>query len=133
MGAIIAEADRPGSQTDEKIDVEQLDRTGVPPATLQSFAHLDEKKILRKVSLQPVYHAFSIFHVMLTCLPQMDMRLIPMLALLYLLSFLDRTILSSDRTALALTMAKQAGTLAMQKLKAYKRISASQTTSITGA
>ncbi|EAQ91529.1 hypothetical protein CHGG_03464 [Chaetomium globosum CBS 148.51] len=68
MGAIIAEADRPGSQTDEKIDVEQLDRTGVPPATLQSFAHLDEKKILRK----------------------MDMRLIPMLALLYLLSFLDR-------------------------------------------
>jgi hypothetical protein len=36
--------------------------------TLASFAHLDEKKILRK----------------------MDMRLIPMLALLYLLSFLDR-------------------------------------------
>jgi hypothetical protein len=36
--------------------------------TLSSFAHLDEKKILRK----------------------MDMRLIPMLALLYLLSFLDR-------------------------------------------
>ncbi|KAH6635977.1 major facilitator superfamily domain-containing protein [Chaetomium tenue] len=68
MGAITAEADRPGSQTDEKIDVEQLDRAGVPPVTLQSFAHLDEKKILRK----------------------MDMRLIPMLALLYLLSFLDR-------------------------------------------
>ena len=39
--------------------------TGV---TLASFAHLDEKKILRK----------------------MDLRLIPMLALLYLLSFLDR-------------------------------------------
>ncbi|KAI1166903.1 major facilitator superfamily domain-containing protein [Nemania serpens] len=36
--------------------------------TLESFAHLDEKKILRK----------------------MDIRLIPMLALLYLLSFLDR-------------------------------------------
>jgi hypothetical protein len=36
--------------------------------TLASFAHLDEKKILRK----------------------MDLRLIPMLALLYLLSFLDR-------------------------------------------
>ncbi|SPO00306.1 related to putative tartrate transporter [Cephalotrichum gorgonifer] len=36
--------------------------------TLASFAHLDEKKILRK----------------------MDIRLIPMLALLYLLSFLDR-------------------------------------------
>jgi len=39
-----------------------------PGVTLASFAHLDEKKILRK----------------------MDMRLIPMLALLYLLSFLDR-------------------------------------------
>jgi hypothetical protein len=36
--------------------------------TLASFAHLDEKAILRK----------------------MDLRLIPMLALLYLLSFLDR-------------------------------------------
>lgn len=35
---------------------------------MASFAHLDEKKILRK----------------------MDLRLIPMLALLYLLSFLDR-------------------------------------------
>jgi len=39
-----------------------------PGVTYASFAHLDEKKILRK----------------------MDMRLIPMLALLYLLSFLDR-------------------------------------------
>ncbi|KAK8136599.1 major facilitator superfamily transporter [Apiospora sp. TS-2023a] len=39
-----------------------------PGTTMASFAHLDEKKILRK----------------------MDMRLIPMLALLYLLSFLDR-------------------------------------------
>ncbi|PKS06826.1 hypothetical protein jhhlp_006902 [Lomentospora prolificans] len=39
-----------------------------PGTTLESFAHLDEKKILRK----------------------MDLRLIPMLALLYLLSFLDR-------------------------------------------
>jgi hypothetical protein len=36
--------------------------------TLASFSHLDQKKILRK----------------------MDIRLIPMLALLYLLSFLDR-------------------------------------------
>ncbi|KAM0452491.1 hypothetical protein ACHAPV_009525 [Trichoderma viride] len=40
----------------------------VPGTTLESFSHLDEKKILRK----------------------MDLRLIPMLALLYLLSFLDR-------------------------------------------
>ncbi|KAI4867807.1 MFS general substrate transporter [Hypoxylon rubiginosum] len=39
-----------------------------PGTTLESFADLDEKKILRK----------------------MDMRLIPMLAMLYLLSFLDR-------------------------------------------
>ncbi|PTB36245.1 uncharacterized protein TrAFT101_000213 [Trichoderma asperellum] len=40
----------------------------VSSATLESFSHLDEKKILRK----------------------MDLRLIPMLAILYLLSFLDR-------------------------------------------
>jgi sugar phosphate permease len=39
-----------------------------PGVSMASFAHLDEKKILRK----------------------MDLRLIPMLALLYLLSFLDR-------------------------------------------
>ncbi|KAM0335002.1 hypothetical protein ACHAQA_000036 [Verticillium albo-atrum] len=39
-----------------------------PGTTLESFAHIDEKKVLRK----------------------MDIRLIPMLALLYLLSFLDR-------------------------------------------
>ncbi|KAI1469667.1 MFS general substrate transporter [Daldinia caldariorum] len=39
-----------------------------PEPTLESFADLDEKKILRK----------------------MDLRLIPMLAILYLLSFLDR-------------------------------------------
>ncbi|UPX09665.1 uncharacterized protein EKO05_0000349 [Ascochyta rabiei] len=39
-----------------------------PGVTAESFAHLDEKKILRK----------------------MDLHLIPMLALLYLLSFLDR-------------------------------------------
>ncbi|KAM5356487.1 hypothetical protein ACJ41O_003133 [Fusarium nematophilum] len=39
-----------------------------PGTTLESFSHIDEKKVLRK----------------------MDLRLIPMLALLYLLSFLDR-------------------------------------------
>ncbi|KAM0445212.1 hypothetical protein ACHAO4_009917 [Trichoderma viride] len=44
------------------------DIRAVPGTTLESFSHLDEKKILRK----------------------MDLRLIPMLALLYLLSFLDR-------------------------------------------
>lgn len=38
-----------------------------PDVTRESFAHLDEKKILRK----------------------MDLRLLPMLTLLYLLSFID--------------------------------------------
>ncbi|KAK7413573.1 hypothetical protein QQX98_007582 [Neonectria punicea] len=46
-----------------------VDGLTAPGTTLESFSHLDEKKILRKV---------------------MDIRLIPMLALLYLLSFLDR-------------------------------------------
>ncbi|KAJ4303953.1 hypothetical protein N0V88_001554 [Collariella sp. IMI 366227] len=59
---------RSASQSDDHVDVEQVDAVAVPAVTLESFAHLDEKKILRK----------------------MDMRLIPMLALLYLLSFLDR-------------------------------------------
>jgi hypothetical protein len=59
MGTITEKAgDRRGSQSDDKVDVEQLDRAAVPPVTLQSFAHLDEKRILRKVSLQPVYYAF---------------------------------------------------------------------------
>ncbi|KAI5927580.1 major facilitator superfamily domain-containing protein [Camillea tinctor] len=50
-------------------DVGKIEALGAAPGTtLESFAHLDQKKILRK----------------------MDMRLIPMLALLYLLSFLDR-------------------------------------------
>jgi hypothetical protein len=59
--------------------------------TPASFAHLDEKKILRKVCCS---------HRCPTCpcdelkianyRVKMDLRLIPMLALLYLLSFLDR-------------------------------------------
>ncbi|KAK4122992.1 MFS general substrate transporter [Parathielavia appendiculata] len=58
-----------GSQSEEQAHVETVDRPAGPaPVTLQSFAHLDEKAILRK----------------------MDLRLIPVLALLYLLSFLDR-------------------------------------------
>jgi hypothetical protein len=56
-----------------------------PGTTLDSFSHLDEKKILRKVCLYSrIKHQAANFCV------QMDMRLIPMLALLYLLSFLDR-------------------------------------------
>ncbi|KAF1931667.1 MFS general substrate transporter [Didymella exigua CBS 183.55] len=50
-------------------EIERIDKLATAPGvTLESFAHLDEKKILRK----------------------MDWHLIPMLALLYLLSFLDR-------------------------------------------
>jgi hypothetical protein len=49
--------------------VARIDKLATAPGvTLESFAHLDEKKILRK----------------------MDLHLIPMLSLLYLLSFLDR-------------------------------------------
>jgi hypothetical protein len=54
------------SKTEEIARIDAL-ATGAG-VTLASFAHLDEKAILRK----------------------MDLRLIPMLALLYLLSFLDR-------------------------------------------
>ncbi|KAK4155740.1 major facilitator superfamily domain-containing protein [Chaetomidium leptoderma] len=68
MGAYTQKPDGFGPQSDDKVDVEQAERPGVAQTTLQSFAHLNEKAILRK----------------------MDLRLIPMLALLYLLSFLDR-------------------------------------------
>jgi hypothetical protein len=54
------------SKAEEKERIDKL--ATAPGVTLESFAHLDEKKILRK----------------------MDWHLIPMLALLYLLSFLDR-------------------------------------------
>ncbi|KXX76189.1 High-affinity nicotinic acid transporter [Madurella mycetomatis] len=56
-----------GSQSEEKANVKQVNKLKEPVA-LESFAHLDEKAILRR----------------------MDIPLIPMLALLYLLSFLDR-------------------------------------------
>ncbi|KAF2114154.1 major facilitator superfamily domain-containing protein [Lophiotrema nucula] len=50
-------------------EIKRIDALATAPGvSMASFAHLDEKKILRK----------------------MDSRLIPMLALLYLLSFLDR-------------------------------------------
>lgn len=42
-------ADGQTSHLDDRIDVEQIDRAIVPPVTLQAFAHLDEKAILRKV------------------------------------------------------------------------------------
>ncbi|KAM0493156.1 hypothetical protein ACHAPB_008560 [Verticillium nonalfalfae] len=60
------------SETEDGHGLSEKDRIDgiatAPGTTLESFAHLDEKKVLRK----------------------MDVRLIPMLALLYLLSFLDR-------------------------------------------
>ncbi|KAF2714447.1 MFS general substrate transporter [Pleomassaria siparia CBS 279.74] len=54
------------SKFEERAHIDAL--ATAPGVTMASFAHLDEKKILRR----------------------MDLRLIPMLALLYLLSFLDR-------------------------------------------
>jgi hypothetical protein len=60
-----------GSRTNstKAAEVARIDALATAPGvSAASFAHLDEKKILRK----------------------MDLRLIPMLALLYLLSFLDR-------------------------------------------
>ena len=69
-----------------KGEVDHIDALATAPGTtLGSFSHLDEKKILRKVCLY--HHAKQ--KAANSCL-QMDMRLIPMLALLYLLSFLDR-------------------------------------------
>jgi hypothetical protein len=54
---------------DKASEIARIDALATAPGvTRASFAHLDEKAILRK----------------------MDLRLIPMLALLYLLSFLDR-------------------------------------------
>ncbi|KAI1178718.1 major facilitator superfamily domain-containing protein [Nemania sp. FL0916] len=64
----VVEADEAGHETHEN-GIGHIDAMAMAPGvSYESFAHLDEKKILRK----------------------MDVRLIPMLALLYLLSFLDR-------------------------------------------
>jgi hypothetical protein len=53
----------------EKEEMERIDALATAPETTPAkFAHLDEKKILRK----------------------MDLHLIPILAVLYLLAFLDR-------------------------------------------
>ncbi|KAK4170903.1 major facilitator superfamily domain-containing protein [Triangularia setosa] len=65
QGASLPEKHDAGSQSEE---AERSETERIEGVTGQLFAHLDEKKILRK----------------------MDIRLIPMLALLYLLSFLDR-------------------------------------------
>ncbi|KAK0736553.1 major facilitator superfamily domain-containing protein [Apiosordaria backusii] len=65
QGASLPEKHDAASQSEEA-ERSEIERIG--GVTRESFAHLDEKAILRK----------------------MDMRLIPMLALLYLLSFLDR-------------------------------------------
>ncbi|KAI8635436.1 MFS general substrate transporter [Xylariaceae sp. FL1651] len=58
-----------GRHHTERDVINHIDAIAMAPGTtIESFAHLDQKKILRK----------------------MDVRLIPMLAILYLLSFLDR-------------------------------------------
>ncbi|KAK7953675.1 hypothetical protein PG988_014369 [Apiospora saccharicola] len=63
------ERSQDGNGPNKVAEKDRIDAIAAAPGTtMASFAHLDEKKILRK----------------------MDMRLIPMLALLYLLSFLDR-------------------------------------------
>ncbi|KAI1259316.1 MFS general substrate transporter [Xylariaceae sp. FL1019] len=62
----VANGDKHHARQDEVGRIDAL--ATAPGTTVESFAHLNEKKILRK----------------------MDMRLIPMLAILYLLSFLDR-------------------------------------------
>ncbi|TPX16214.1 uncharacterized protein E0L32_004209 [Thyridium curvatum] len=63
--------------TKQDEEIGRIDAIALAPGTtFQSFAHLDEKKILRKARLPNSY--------------AMDIRLIPMLAVLYLLSFLDR-------------------------------------------
>ena len=50
MGTYTTTVAGSGSQPDEKVDVEQVDKLAAPPpVTLQSFAHLNEKAILRKV------------------------------------------------------------------------------------
>jgi hypothetical protein len=92
MGTYTEKPDGLGSQSDDRVDVEQVDRVFVPPTTLQSFAHLDEKAILRKVCRCLPQGWFTNLFLTNTDGRQMDMRLIPMLALLYLLSFLDRTL-----------------------------------------
>ena len=48
MGSHTEKVGGPGSQSDDRVDVEQVD-TAAAPATHPSFAHLDEKAILRKV------------------------------------------------------------------------------------
>ena len=50
MGSHTEKVGGSGSQSDDRVDVEQVDRAAAP-AVLSSFAHLDEKAILRKVRL----------------------------------------------------------------------------------
>lgn len=91
----------------EREEIGRIDAMAdAPGVTMESFAHLDEKKILRK----------------------MDMRLIPMLALLYLLSFLDRKCAMKRRTPSATQEVsnthdtRQVETLETQRSRDYKKI-----------
>jgi hypothetical protein len=49
MGTLTEKHDGSHPGSDDLVDVEQVDRVAAPPPTLESFAHLDEKAILRKV------------------------------------------------------------------------------------
>lgn len=72
-----------------KEEIERLDALALASGTtIESFQHLDEKKILRKVCHPSSVPSARPAYVLLTP-SQMDLRLIPVLALLYLLSFLD--------------------------------------------
>jgi hypothetical protein len=86
-------------------EIERIDALALAPeTTLASFAHLDEKKILRK----------------------MDIRLIPMLALLYLLSFLDSEFLlrAHNKYEPPSLNSEKGATLATQRSKVSKKTSA---------
>lgn len=87
--------------TSEKAEVEQFQdvnkgnlgtevEVGSVPV---SFVDIDKKKVLRKVCSKPRHRdgkAPNLVNIANSQLGQMDIRLIPMLAALYLLSFLDR-------------------------------------------
>jgi hypothetical protein len=109
-----------------------------PEITMASFSHLDEKKILRKVNYPNGECQASIPQGANSVCPQMDIRLIPMLALLYLLSFLDRkcpTFPHHDNSynRSCAECKYQVVTLAMRRLRAYRKTWGLQMTSTIGA
>ncbi|KAK5624628.1 hypothetical protein RRF57_000344 [Xylaria bambusicola] len=96
----VIEIDQAGDRTQKDV-IGHIDAMATAPGvTCESFAHLDEKKILRKVSNAWIMRgefrpSWSFSGIVTHFLQQMDIRLIPMLALLYLLSFLDLSLPAS--------------------------------------